>query len=307
MDLLSQVEQAFLLFSILCLSPTLTLSQQLANVPEAFRSLSSTPQVIRIKNRLTVPRKAGHLQGIQLVEIQGREKLVLSGSSANTAYLLQADLLSKQTDQYIPLMDTPFRHAGGIQAHDSLLVVGIEDNILKTSAKVCIYLKDQLQAAQPIVSLDREGEAKRVTAGATGLLALDESYLLVVGNWDSRNWDVYLLLDGIEEVQLFESISAPDDWGNYQSINLLKDSQAIYAIGTYQEEGKCMADLILLQTSGNQESTPKKILSKQFYCKKGVDFGTAAGIQIDQQGKLHIWASQRDAKKKIYINTFSQK
>ena len=31
------------------------------------------------------------------------------------SYLLQVDLVAKKTDRLIPLMDDPFRHAGGIQ------------------------------------------------------------------------------------------------------------------------------------------------------------------------------------------------
>jgi hypothetical protein len=89
--------------------------------------------------------------------------------------------------------------------------------------------------------------------------------------------------------------------------DLIKDGDAIYAIGFYQKEAIGYADLILVSKRGAFESILEKVSTKTFNCKKGVDFGTAAGLQVDSDGKLHIWATQRDALQQIAVNRFSQR
>ena len=211
----------------LWLHPIPGFSQQVKNVPEAFEALSSKPEIFLLNNNIEVPSDAGHFQGVQVIEKNGTEKLLISGSSLTTAYVLQADLATRKTDKLIPLMKEPYRHAGGIQVSEPYMVVGIEDNFTKTSSKVCLYsYRDaNLDKAQPNLTIDREGEAKRQTAGATGLLAIDNDYLMVVSNWDSRNWDFYCFDPEKSEEKILESFAAPDDWASYQSINLIKDEQ----------------------------------------------------------------------------------
>lgn len=81
-------------------------------------------------------------------------------------------------------MKDPYRHAGGIQVSEPYLIVGIEDNIIKTTSKVGLYnyQNNSLAKAQPGITINREGEAKRFTAGATGLLAMEEGFLAVVAS-----------------------------------------------------------------------------------------------------------------------------
>lgn len=298
----------FFLIASFGLYPLFGIGQQVKNVPEAFSALESDPEVILISNTIEVPTEKGHFQGVQVISENKTEKLLISGSSLTTAYILQVDLRTQKTDKLIPLMQAPFRHAGGIQVSEPYVIVGIEDNFIKTVSKVCLYNYHDadLLKATANMTIDRQGEAEKQTSGATGLLALETNYLAVVSNWDSRNWDFYHIDPDKNEQKLLKSFAAPDDWAAYQAINLIKDSEAIYAIGFYQKVTLGYADLILVSKRGTFEPVLEKVSSKTFNCKKGVDFGTAAGLQVDDQGNLHIWATQRDAVPQIAVNRFSQ-
>ncbi|SDL63955.1 hypothetical protein SAMN04488514_102171 [Kriegella aquimaris] len=293
---------------ILCLYPNFSFGQEVKNVPEAFKALDTTPEVIVLKNTLDVPTANGHFQGVQVMVNNGVEKILISGSSQTTAYVLQADLATQKTDRLIPLMKEPFRHAGGIQVSEPYMVVGIEDNVIKTASKVCLYnyKTGNLYRARQNMIIKRQGEVELQTAGATGLLAMKNGYLMLVSNWDSRNWDFYRVNPKTGNQKILKSFAAPDDWAGYQSINLIKDDEAIYAIGTYEEDALSYADLILVSNRGTFEPIMKKVLSKAFYCKNGVDFGGAAGLQVDNQGALHLWGTQKSAVRQITINRFSQ-
>ena len=296
------------LIAILSVYPLLGFSQQVKNVPEAFENLSSEPESIFLTNELQGPTDEGHFQGVQVIEKNEIEKLLISGSSLTQAYILQVDLATLKTEKLIALMGEPYRHAGGIQVSEPYIAVGIEDNFTKTTSKVCLYnYRDaNLHKAQPNIIIDREGEAKRQTAGSTGLLARATDFLMVVSNWDSRNWDFYCIDPEKSEQTMLDSFSAPDDWASYQSINLIRDKEAIYAIGFYNKERVNCADLILVSSLETFEPIMEKVLTKTFNCTNAVDFGAAAGLQVDKEGKLHIWGTQRDQLKQIAVNKFSQ-
>jgi len=294
--------------AILGVYPLLGFGQQVKNVPEAFEALSSEPEVIFISNEINVNREGGHLQGVQVIEKNGTEKLLISGSSLTQAYILQVDLATRKTDTLISLMKEPYRHAGGIQVSEPYLVVGIEDNFTKTSSKVCLYnYRDgNLYKARPNFTMDRKGEPKRQTAGSTGLLAIDNGYLMVVSNWDSRNWDFYSIDPEKNEQKMLASFAAPDDWASYQSINLIRDEEAIYAVGFYSKEHIGHADLILVSNLEAFELIMEKVRAKTFNCTNKVNFGAAAGLQVDKEGNIHIWGTQRDPMKQMAVNKFSQ-
>ncbi|MBC8769299.1 hypothetical protein H4O18_14980 [Arenibacter sp. BSSL-BM3] len=297
------------IIAIIWLNPSLGFSQYVANVPEAFKSLNSEPELILINNKIKVPSESGHFQGVQLIEKRGTEKLLVSGSSLTKAYVLQINLKKRKTDKLITLMTDPYRHAGGIQVSEPYMIVGIEDNILKTTSKVCLYYysNNALNKRQPNIIIEREGQPKQKTAGATGLLALASNYLAVVANWDSRNWDFYQIDTEKGEHKFLYSFTAPNDWGSYQSINLIKDDSAIYAIGFHKKDFAGKADLILVSKLESFEPIMEKVDSKSFNCKNGVDFNAAVGLQVDSEGKLIIWSTQADPGRSITVNRFIQK
>jgi hypothetical protein len=206
-------------------------------------------------------------------------------------------------------MQKPYKHAGGIQVSQNYLIVGIEDNDAKTSSKVCLYdipFRDPKNVI-PSLTVMREGEAKIKTAGAVGLIGFKDGFLAVVSNWDSRNWDFYLMNPSSGTQEFIYGFKAPDDWGNYQSINLIRDKQSMYAIGFFGDTKTGYADLIYISPLNAFHPKLKKLSRKAFDSKRGVDFNTAAGIQVNNKGELIIWATQREAKKRIFINRFSQK
>jgi hypothetical protein len=287
--------------------PVIGLCQHVNNVPDAFNSLNSEPEIITIVNELNVPSEGGHFQGVQLVEKNGKENLLISGSSKDKAYILQADLASKKTDKLFTLLKEPFRHAGGFQVSEPFLAVGIEDNILKTYSKVYLYNFKNTQLSKPILTIDRKGEAKLQTAGSVGLIALKEKYLMVVSNWDSRNWDFYTIGFKINKSEKVDSFAATEEWPSYQSINLIKDKEAIYAIGFYKSLKGCAADLILVSKLESFAPIIRKEQTKFFNCKNGVDFNGAAGLQVDKEGKLNIWGTQKSTGSAIVVNKFSEK
>jgi len=296
------------IYAMLCLLSISGFGQRVDNVPEAFEALGSKPEIIHLTNKIDIPNESGHFQGVQVIGKAGKEKLIISGSSLTEAYLLQVDLASRKTEKLIPLMKEPYRHAGGIQVSAPYLIVGIEDNFAKTASKVCLYdYRDgNLHSANPKLTINRKGEAKRKTAGATGLLAMGGDYLAVVSNWDSRNWDFYRIDPLKEEQKLLKSFTAPDDWASYQSINLVADGEAIYAIGFYSKETVSYADLILVSKLAAIEPILQQVNTKTFNCKDGVDFGAAAGLQVDGEGNLHIWGAQRNGHEQITVNKFSK-
>jgi len=283
-------------------------SQKVKNVPKAFNAIVTSPTTIHIKNTLDLPTEKGHFQGVQVMESHGRKKLLVSGSSLHRSYILQVNMESQETDTLITLMEDPFRHAGGIQVSNGYLAVGIEDNFNKTRAKACIYnyRNGNLYKSLPDVTIDRTGIAERPTAGATGLLARDEGYLMVVANWDSRIWDFYAVEPENGKYRLLQSFDAPNDWASYQSINLIMDEKDIYAIGFYQEMKTGHADLIHVSSVDHFELQMEKIGTKLFNCTNGVDFSGAAGLEVEHGEKLNIWATQKNASEDIAVNIFSQ-
>ncbi|WP_416864285.1 MAG: hypothetical protein ACMVP2_16730 [Imperialibacter sp.] len=305
----NNLAKPFFLLAFISVQPIVGQAQQVKDVPAAFEALSAEPEVIVLANDIDVPTKSGHLQGVQVMVQDGAEKLLMSGSSLKQAYILQADLASRQTEKLIPLMKEPLRHAGGIQLTDKYLGVGIEDNVKKTVSKVQLYnyQGEGLYEDQPVVTIDREGVPQLKTSGATGILALENDYLIVVSNWDSRYWDFYRFDPNGVDRSIIYSFAAPDDWGSYQSINLIRGEEAIYAIGFYKITDGNYADLILVSKAGPFDPFMEKVLTKAFYCKSGVSFGAAAGLQVDNEGILHLWATQPDAFKRIAVNRFSER
>jgi len=287
----------------------IALGQEVDNVPEAFKELNSEPKTILLDNKINVPTTNGHLQGIQYIEKNDEEKLLISGSSHTTAYIIQADIDAQKVDKLIPLMSDPYRHAGGIQATSQYVIAGIEDNYKKRTSKICTYnyLTDNFYKAHPDLMISRKGDPEQKTAGAAGLLEGDDGYLAVIGNWDSRNWDFYHLDLRNNEYHFLKRFNSPDNWPGYQSINLIKDKQAIYAVAFYKKEAVNYADLILISKNGCFKLIMEKICTKKFHGGNGANFGSAAGLHVDKEGKLHIWSSQKDATKQIAVSRFSQR
>ncbi len=294
---------------LLVLSQFIVTAQQVKDVPQAFLALHTEPEVLQLDNELDIPMENGHFQGIQVCKMDGKEKIFISGSSHSTAYLVQGDLASGKTEKLIRLMKDPFRHAGGFQMSEPFLAIGIEDNYTKTTSKVNLYnyQNGDLLKAEPVLTRERSGAEKTKTSGATGLLKREKDYLLLVTNWDSRNYDFYSIDIENEKHTLIESLPASDELAGYQSVNLIQDKNAVYALGFYSFKNSCRADLIRVSSLGEFKPKLEKINTKTFTCKNGGDFNGAAGLQIDEKGILHVWSSSKYGAKQIRLNRFSPK
>jgi len=83
----------------------------------------------------------GHLQGIQRMDIDGREYFIVSGSSDSAAYFIVVGKTSRGYGilQRKVICGEPYRHAGGIQIIGDYLAVGVEDNLERSKSRVLFF------------------------------------------------------------------------------------------------------------------------------------------------------------------------
>lgn len=298
-------------------------SSQKGGIPEYFVEIDTQPQVLDCRNELDVNNQEGHLQGIQLMVNEGIEYALLSGSSSTYAYYAVVKLDDFQEVLSVnKLMYKPFKHAGGIQIHRDLMVVGIEDNAARDKSKVCIYKIDNPEAppVKPLALAERAGEPFRSTAGCTGITRIGDRCLVVVGDWDTKHLDFYLFgetskhqqNDGFEKVYTMDmdktdrSAWLDNKWLAYQNINLLKDADGklyLFAFGM-NDRHENIADLYLMKHSHLREFGLIKLLSKRFACKEGADFRSGAGISIKEDGKLRVICCAPHINGSLVLNIF---
>jgi hypothetical protein len=301
----------------------LSLIAQPGSIPEFFGRIGTEPQIIHCKNELEVNNRGGHLQGVQLLVKNDVEYAILSGSSDSYAYYLVARLGDyKQVLSVNELMYKPFKHAGGIQINDGLMVVGIEDNETRDKSKVCIYeIENPDQPpVKPLVMIDRNGEPSRSTAGCCGITNIGGRYLIVVGDWDTKHLDFYLydenrMKDGIDASKKIHSINtekadrsgwADSEWLSYQNINLLRDTDGqLYLIGMGQnKEQENRADLFLIEHKNFTDFNVKKLMTKSFSCRQGANFRSGAGIYRQADGRLKLISCGSHIRNSLVMNLF---
>lgn len=301
-------------FSSLFITPILIVTvlnveaQTLNNVTDAFNAISLYPQILHFKiEGIKIPA-GGHLQGIQSLS---DSIFVITASSESFSYYVLAQVNQKARQGSIntlrKIADTPFRHAGGCQVSGKSLAVGIEDNIAKDKSDILIIaFNDSLEETSKNIVAHRRGVVKRSTAGAVGFAKTKTGeYLLVVGDWDSRNIDFYLSRSDRETV--FDSLTTfhvPDNqkWPSYQSINLLSDTAgSIYLIGFALDGLNNRADLFKVNME-NSSAALQLISTRNFKCKGGAGFRYGAGIGISEKGSLTIYSCGRNAYPKLAVN-----
>ncbi len=292
-------------------------------IPELFTEISTEPQIIFCMNELEVNNRGGHLQGVQLLVKDQVEYAILSGSSGTNAYYSVAKLDSyNQVLSVNELMLKPFKHAGGFQIYQDLMVVGIEDNDAKDKSKVCIYRIENPNKppVKPLVMMERNGDPFRSTAGCTGISWIGNRYLVVAGDWDTKHLDFYLADEQKEgqKVNAFDKVYSADteeidksDWSDkawhaYQNINLLKDADGkLYLFGLGRNvKDENMADLFLVEHKYLREFSLKKLMSKTFNCREGADFRSGAGIYSQPDGKLKVISCGSHIKDTLILNVF---
>lgn len=296
---------------------------QQPSIPERFRQIDSKAQVIVCRNDLEINNQGGHLQGVQLFTRDDAEYAILSGSSGTEAYYAVAKLDGPAEVLSLNLlMHKPFKHAGGIQIYQDFLIVGIEDNTSKDKSKVCLYqVKDPRKPpVEPLTQTGRSGKPLRSTAGCAGMAGIGDRYLAVVGDWDTKHLDFYLIDENrIEKgVDAFENVYSIDtekvdrtgwvdnEWLAYQNINLFRDTDGqLYLVGLGQnEEQENRADLYLVEHNNLTEFTLKKLLSRSFDCSEGSSFRSGAGINQKADGTLTLISCGSHIRDSLVLNIF---
>ena len=310
------------LISFAIIFPLRAIAQH-GSIPELFIEIDTEPQIIRCINELEVNNKGGHLQGVQLLVKNEVEYAILSGSSGTYAYYSIAKLDNyNQVLSVNILMYKPFKHAGGIQVFQDLLVVGIEDNDAKDKSKVCIYEIENpdMPPLKPLAMIERNGEPFRSSAGCIGINRIGNRTLIVVGDWDTRHLDFYLSDEqkaGLE-INAFKKIYSIDNeeieksgwtdksWHAYQNINLLKDADGkLYLVGFGQNvQNENIADLFFVEHKDLREFSLKKLMSKTFHCKEGADFRSGAGIFFQSDGKMKVVSCGSHINDSLILNVF---
>jgi hypothetical protein len=265
------------------------------------------PQVLHLKkNHIEIP-SGGHLQGIQALS---DSQLVITSSSGSYSFYLSGTISGNASEikSINKITDAPFRHAGGCQVYDHVMMVGAEDNQAKDRSEIIMISFDGTvrQISQRIIA-HRSGVVKRSTAGAVGATRIHTGqYLVAVGDWDSRYIDFYLSRPGIDT--LFDSLTTyhtPEHqkWCSYQTLNLLTDTMGhIYLIGMGLDGLKNRADLFEVNLHPDRAELTL-LITKNFKCK-GAGFRYSSGINVTKDQKLIIYANGMHVRPQTAINIF---
>lgn len=286
------------LLSLLSCSP---LSQQ-----ETGTQAETQPRTLLLQNELPVDYPGGHIQGIQGYQQDGKDYFFFMGSSAQQSYYAVADIQQQKILSLTPLLDDPFRHAGGFQIFEDLLAVGIEDNYKRDQSRVMLYqildpVGPQLQLLRTV---ERSGEYQRYTAGCVALTEHQDTLLLVVGNWDAKQLDCYTLARNQlkDPLAQFQHIATLDSetfsreswtepsWNSYQNINLLHDATGqllLAGMALDEKRNREIVDLFALKVSRG-ETTLRKVAQQTFPRLATTTFKWGGGIWIDAQGRRQI-------------------
>jgi len=281
------------------LSFTFALSGQ-EDMIHSLSNLDDRHTSIAIANDLSFNQAGGHLQGVQLMAEDGQNIVIVSGSTDQAAYVSTITLgTNPQVTSVFNLMEKPFKHAGGFQISDHYLAVGIEDNEARDRSVVQIYDLTKIREAGPVLinEVSRFGAYERPTAGCVALAYHHAKWLCIVGNWHTRDLDIYTAKSfraesSLDLVQTITPIdSARSDWSNpqwlsYQNINLHAHDGVLYLIGfAKNEHGNNIADLFLISERDGKYSL-RKLFSKVFE-SNGCDFSLGTGA-VFSQGKIKM-------------------
>lgn len=294
-------------------------------VIDQFENLDPIPKSIVFENQETVNNAGGHLQGVQIYSRYNKEYVFVTGSSNTHSYygVIRMDE-HPQVISVNKILDKPFKHAGGFQIFENYLAVGIEDNEERTRSKVYLYhLEDpENPLKDPIAIINREGAYERATAGAVGLTRAEDTFLMVVGDWDSRHLDFYVSDDRDSKnhpisFQKVHTIGTGQidkkNWSDlrfygYQNLNLIgTKNNELFLVGMgHDENQQNVADLFRISTDQFETFTIQKIDSKIFNPKNGANFRSAAGISF-KNSELKIISTTDHILDKSYVNIYSRK
>lgn len=291
-----------------------------------LQGLADAPDPLSITNNLEWNHQGGHIQGVQLFHQAADDFLFVSGSSNDQSYYAIASLKQNKVLSIKPFLDEPFRHAGGFQIAGDLLAVGIEDNQKKDRSKVMIFqildpVKPELRLLKTI---ERAGDYKRYTAGCVAITLQEDTVLVAVGNWDTKDIDFYTipkaqLDDPAVDFKQASSINTEalnrenwieKSWSSYQSINFFrsKDGQ-LYLMGTTQDRIKNLEimDVFSMDPSLNTPKIVQKIAHRTFPAKAGTTLRWGGGIYQDEKGEIRVYATGDNLGKELLLRCYDNK
>ena len=304
---------SLLLISTLILNSLAIKGQQTSQAPSANSLVLPKAIVVQLKpNGVKVPN-GGHLQGVQC--LNDSLLLITASSNSYSYYLLAQFNIATGKGVLISIhkiSDSPFRHAGGCQLYEHTLAVGIEDNHSKDKSDILLISFDEKgsETARRVVA-HRSGEVKRSTAGAVGFTKLaNKQYMLVVGDWDSKNLDVYISKPGVDSV--FDSLTTVHitdlkQVPSYQAINLFCDVNGNVHMDGFALDGtKNRSDEFMLLLNGGKA----KLVHKRtdiYKCQGGASFRFGSGVEVMSEDEIIVYSCGRGTRPFTTINIFDNK
>lgn len=290
-----------------------------ASIPYFFDKIKNKPQTVAFSNSLPVNNEGGHLQGVQIFPYQAQDYVFLTGSSSTYAYYAAVKMDAQPRVIAInKIMDKPYKHAGGFQIFQKYMVIGVEDNEARTRSKVLIFeINDPNHPPrEPMTIIERKGPFERATAGAVALTRVGMRFLLVVGDWSSRNLDFYVsnnekapqnfsLIDSLNIENLSKDRWNEPHWHSYQNLNIFGENlESLYLFGLGMDHrNQHVADLYQLKSKNLQTFNLDKIMSKTFTTRKGVSFQAGAGVYYKNQ-EMKIIACGRNIHDLSFLNVY---
>ncbi|MCP4371621.1 MAG: hypothetical protein GY797_26390 [Deltaproteobacteria bacterium] len=255
--------------------------------------------------------------------------MVISGSSSRTAFYFIVQwtrwIRSGEVGKVIKLVkiNGHFRgmkhdHASGIQLSGSVLAVGTEGGGDPIKSSVVFYDLSDVYSPRPVGNrINRSWD----TAGAVGLVKRSSDYLLAVGGWDSNRVDFYRSNNAAlastrcvftrfktwEESRKNTSGWIDDNWGVYQGVNLLRESNGrLYLVGFNRNTGgHDWGDLYSVNLNASASRMLKKIDKKHVYCRDGASFRWGGGLYAPRPTmKITLLAVERDFHGETTVNCF---
>lgn len=274
---------------------------------DAFGKLGTEGKSIDALNNLHQNPKGGHIQGVQIKRYGLGEYAILTGSSNAYSYYAVVRLgLANEVISINKILEKPFKHAGGFQVAGNWLAMGIEDDNSKKSSKVyiCQLGNIEQEPVKPYIVIEREGDAKRSTAGCVAIAEKDAGLLLIVGDWDTRHLDFYLIDDRLKYNQIYsidvEKLDRKgwinEEWLAYQNINLVREGEGYYLVGLGSKNDEDIADVYRLDIKDWKEFGLVKVATKNFGKQDKTKFRWAAGVDVNEEGQLRVVSANADIK-----------
>lgn len=295
---------------------------------QAFHRIPRQPRVSSIDGSGS-ELVGGHLQGLAVLDDR---TLFLSASGERHATVLRISWESLlgtgpgSVTEQLTVGSDPLRHPGGIQIADSVLAVGIEDDVSRAESKIVFLDVDPVAHATPLTHLEFSRRASlsdtgagRWTAGAVGLTRRNSHFLLVVGSWHSATLDFYLSTTGdlrdpktrFEHRATWEASRSnrttwlDTNWESYQCLWVSFCGGRTHLLGSHRNGGgEDWLDLYRVDLGAGSEQLITKVGKRHLACR-GATFKHAGGFFLAAGSDVGAIATQRTLATDTALNVFA--